>query len=433
MSKLNELCHFATDKVVLQGAIRDFYVSTDSMQPDMGGVSFGKSKIPEGRVTSFLPGDILFSNIRTYFRKIWFSDREGACSNDVLVFRANEGKIEPAFLYYTLCRRDFTDFSIITSKGSKMPRGDKVAMMEFEVGEIPLSEQREIASILGTLDDKIELNRRMSATLEDMARSLYRSWFVDFDPVKAKMEGRKPDFMDDETAALFPDRFGADGLPEGWGRAPIGNLISDTIGGDWGKAEADEANDTPVFIIRGTDFSGIQAGGTANVPMRYTTRKKTSKRALQPFDIVLEVSGGSPTQPTGRSVLITNQVLQRFSEEVVPASFCRRLRPIDADFSLVACLHLQQLYLAGGTWEYQNQSTGIANFQTPRFLETEALTLPEDRRVVEAFSNMVGPLLERASTNETMHLAALRDSLLPKLMSGEIRVGEAREHIEEVA
>ena len=89
-----------------------------------------------------------------------------------------------------------------------------------------ISEQRFIARILRTLDDKIELNRRMSATLEAMARAIFKSWFVDFDPVRAKAEGRQPAGMDAATAALFPDRLGDDGLPEGWGERPLDSLAN---------------------------------------------------------------------------------------------------------------------------------------------------------------------------------------------------------------
>jgi type I restriction enzyme S subunit len=99
-------------------------------------------------------------------------------------------------------------------------------LREIEIALPPLSEQREIAATLGALDDKIEVNRRMAATLEEMARALYRSWFVDFDPVHAKAQGRAPAHMDPATAALFPARFGDDGLPEGWEMEPLGRHVT---------------------------------------------------------------------------------------------------------------------------------------------------------------------------------------------------------------
>ncbi len=93
--------------------------------------------------------------------------------------------------------------------------------MFLKISLPPIKEQREIAEVLGALDDKIEVNRKTAAVLEEMARALFRSWFVDFDPVHAKAQGRSPAHMDPATAALFPDRFGEDGLPEGWSAEPF--------------------------------------------------------------------------------------------------------------------------------------------------------------------------------------------------------------------
>ena len=348
--------------------------------------------------------------------------------NTALYVRDFKGN-DPRFCYYFLKTLDWNKFN----DKSGVPGVNRNDAHQEPVVLPPLTEQREIASILGALDDKIDLNRRMAATLEEMARALYRSWFVDFDPVKAKAEGLAPAFMDDATAALFPDRFGEDGLPEGWRRRPIGELISDAIGGDWGKAVPDDQNNRPVCIIRGTDMPGIMDGGTAGVPTRYTTMKKVEKRVLRPFDIVLEVSGGSPTQPTGRTLLITEAELSRFDHAMVPASFCRRLRPVTEPVGMIAFLHAQQLYLEGGTWNYQNQSTGISNFQTPRFLQEEMVALPNDDTVINAFYSFAKSWISKARSNENIKLSALRDTLLPKLMSGELRVGQTRDKIEEVA
>ena len=95
----------------------------------------------------------------------------------------------------------------------------------FELPIPPIEKQRRIASLLGALDDKIELNRRMNATLEEMAPALFRSWFVDFDPVHARAAGQPPAHMQPETAALFPDSFGDDGLPEGWRMGSVADLV----------------------------------------------------------------------------------------------------------------------------------------------------------------------------------------------------------------
>ncbi|MCV2870387.1 restriction endonuclease subunit S [Defluviimonas sp. WL0002] len=380
-------------------------------------------------------GDLLYSREGTYFgiaAEVPSGSRVCLGQRMVLI-RPDRKDLYHRFLLYWLNSPVMEGHLGGFRDGSVAERLNMATIRALPVPILPLPEQREIAAILGALDDKIELNRKTAATMEAMARALYRSWFVDFDPVWAKTEGRPPAHMDPATAALFPDSFGDDGLPVGWEHQCIGTLIEDTIGGDWGADAPDASNDTPVCIIRGTDFPGLLSGGRGGVPTRYSTEKKITKRALRPFDVVLEVSGGSPKQPTGRTLLITQAELSRFEQTLVPASFCRRLRPVNAAAGVLSFLHAQQLYLDGGTWGYQNQSTGISNFQTPRFLEAEMLCLPRNGAIVDAFFDLTKPLLMRARTNENQTLATLRDTLLPRLMSGELRVDEAREQVEAVA
>lgn len=323
--------------------------------------------------------------------------------------------------------------------GSPIPSTTRAAVYMLELDVPPKHEQQAISRILGTLDDKIELNRKQNETLEAMARALFKAWFVDFEPVRAKMKGRwqrgqslpgLPAHLYD----LFPDRLVESGLgeiPEGWEHIPFGALLESSIGGDWGKDVPEGDHSEVVSIIRGTDFPDVSSGGIGKIPTRYTTAKKLASRQLQAGDIVLEISGGSPTQPTGRSIFISESTLERFSNAVVCASFCRRFQPKNRDLGALAFMHLQHLYAAGGTWEYQNQSTGIANFQTTRFLESEMVVVPT-AELLRVFSAKANSLLKKMSSNENLTLAKLRDTLLPKLISGEIRVEDAERFFEKV-
>ena len=153
----------------------------------------------------FRRGDILFGKLRCYFRKVVRAPFDGICSTDIWVTRAKEG-VDQGFLYYCMASKSFVQFADSGSEGTRMPRTKWEWVSRYEIPLPPLSEQRRIAHILGTLDEKIELNRQMNETLEAIAQ-IFKSWFVDFDPVRAKMEGRKPAGMDSETAALFPQRF----------------------------------------------------------------------------------------------------------------------------------------------------------------------------------------------------------------------------------
>ena len=138
----------------------------------------------------FRQGDILFGKLRCYFRKVVRAPCDGICSTDIWVTRAKKG-VDQDFLYYCMVSQSFVDFADSGSIGPRMPRAKWEWVSRYKIPLPPLSEQRCIAHILGTLDDKIELNRQMNETLEAMARAIFKSWFVNFDPVKAKMEGKK--------------------------------------------------------------------------------------------------------------------------------------------------------------------------------------------------------------------------------------------------
>ena len=149
--------------------------------PNRGGITKA-TNLPTGEQTpSFESGDILVSNIRPYFKKIWKATFSGGCSADVLNFKA-KNNIANDFLYYVLSDDEFFKYCMTTSKGTKMPRGDKVAIMQYPINLPPLATQQKIATILSSLDDKIELNNKINDNLEQQAQALFKSWFVDLEP-----------------------------------------------------------------------------------------------------------------------------------------------------------------------------------------------------------------------------------------------------------
>ena len=342
--------------------------------------------------------------------------------NTTLYVRDFKGN-DPKFVHYFLKTLDFLAYS----DKAAVPGVNRNHLHEAHVTIPPISVQIEIAHLLGALDDRITLLRETNATLEAIAQALFKSWFVDFDPVRAKMEGRAPEGMDEATAALFPDGLEESALglvPRGWRLTPFGELLTHAIGGDWGSDVSEGANDTRVAIIRGTDIPDLQSGAASRVPVRYTSAKKLATRKLEHGDIVLEVSGGSKDQPTGRALYLTNGLLNQFDCPVEPASFCRLLRPCTKDVGVLLAQHLTYIYAQGKTWEYQNQSTGIANFQTTHFLATELIAVPPEN-VLTAFADVVRPLIDRTHLTQIKELATLRDTLLPRLISGQLRLPQA--------
>ena len=178
---LGEVAALVSEKIDVARLTRESYISTENMNPNRGGVVSAEKLPPFGRTNAFLVGDTLFSNIRTYFKKVWLSNITGGASADVLVFRAtSNGKLESAFLYYLLSSDTFIDSTITASKGTKMPRGDKEAMLRYSFELPPLPVQRRIAGILSAYDALMENSQQRIRHLEAMARALYREWFVHF-------------------------------------------------------------------------------------------------------------------------------------------------------------------------------------------------------------------------------------------------------------
>jgi type I restriction enzyme, S subunit len=322
---------------------------------------------------------------------------------------------------------------------------------------MPSKQEREwITNIIDSIERKVINNTQTNQTLEQIAQAIFKSWFVDFEPVKAKMaaeqagasaeqieqaaicaiSGKTPEQLAQldpqtlqqlkTTAALFPDTLVDSELgeiPEGWEAKAFGDLLLHTIGGDWGQDEPDEKHTEMVKILRGTDLPNIYQGNDERVPIQFVDSKKLASRKLQAGDIVIEVSGGSKDQPTGRSLFMTDEIVKRLGLPLEPASFCRLFRPLDIQVGLILGLHLQKIYADGKTWLYQNQSTGISNFQTTVFLEKEIVVLPPEN-VKNEFYKTVMPFIKQITSAENKQLTELRDSLLPKLLSGEIALGK---------
>lgn len=175
--KLKDVARFSSAKTT--DICLESYISTENMIPFLGGVSTASS-VPDVKSASFYEeGDILLSNIRLYFCKIWKADKKGACSNDVLVVKP-KNNIDPTFLYYCLCDKNFFNYADLTSKGTKMPRGTKSAIMKYLVPNIPLCTQNIIASILSNYDKLIQNYKKQIEDLQNLAGELYKECFVRF-------------------------------------------------------------------------------------------------------------------------------------------------------------------------------------------------------------------------------------------------------------
>jgi len=292
-----------------------------------------------------------------------------------------------------------------------MPNLNEGVIRNFPLVLPPLPEQRAIARILGALDDKIELNRRMNETLEAIARALFTSWFVDFDPVRAKAEGRQPAGMDADTATLFPGAFEESALgpvPQGWHVRPL-DTIARFLNGLALQRYPPRGNEwLPVIKIadlrRGNTEGSDRAGSYLDPGY-----------VVEDGDVLFSWSGTLEAEVwCGGQGALNQHLFKVTSLEFPKWLFFRWIRHHLPDFRATAA----------------NKATTMGHIQ--RYHLTNALVVVPPSTVIEFMNAVMQPLFDRVVCNtlESRTLAAIRDELLPKLLSGEIRVQDAEKLVE---
>lgn len=356
-------------------------------------------------------GDIVVSTKGTVGRRARLEiDQPYVYSPQVCFFRVlDPGVLDPDYLYYWLGSRPF--LGQIDGLKAQTDMAEYVNLRDLariQLDVPPIRVQRRIASVLRALDDKIELNRRMNQTLEATARTIFKSWFVDFDPVRAKMDGRQPSDMDAETAAMFPDSLQGSELgaiPDGWrvvAIAEIARLNALTLRNE---DEVDPIQYVEISSVARGDVLTVEAYPRGHEPSR-------ARRRVQHGDTVL-----STVRPERRAFFLC---LHPPANLIVSTGFVTAT-PIDVPWSFVhAALTQENVFDHLGHMAEGGAYPAIR----PEVLGGWKLALPSDPRLLAAYDRMARPLFERATLNrrEVNTLATLRDSLLPKLMSGEIPI-----------
>ena len=213
-------------------------------------------------------------------------------------------------------------------------------------------------------------------------------------------------------------------MPEDWREGTFSDIITITLGGDWGKETPIGNNTQEVYCIRGADIPDVNAGNKGKMPTRYILPKNYAAKKLNDGDIVVEISGGSPTQSTGRCALITHSLLKRYDRGMVCTNFCRAIKPMDG-YSAFMYFYLRYLYNQNVMFSYENGTTGIKNLDITGLLETEPIFIPPVE-IIAQFNETVRTFIDTIFANglESESLATTRDALLPRLMSGEISAAE---------
>ena len=343
---------------------------------------------------------ILFNKLNPKFRRVWnihsLEKYENTiCSTEFLPLKA-KANIEQDYLYYYVSSPYFTRLmdGIRTGTSNSQQRIDWKQFLREPINVPSLPIQRKAVSLLRNIDKKIELNNAINNNLEQQAQALFKKWFID-----------NPENVD-------------------WSAGTFRKLIQSTLNGDWGKETPTGNNTEKVYCIRGADIPEVKAGNKGKMPTRYILPKNLTNKKLEAGDIVVEISGGSPTQSTGRCTAITQSLLDRYDSSMVCTNFCKAIKPKNG-YSLFVYYYWQYLYEKGVFFTYENGTTGIKNLDFTGFIETESIIVPPFDKV-HVFDDYCKSIFSQIFANgkQSEQLASLRDTLLPKLMSGELDVSD---------
>lgn len=349
-------------------------------------------------------GDVLYSVVGSFgIPSLIKSDEKFVFQRHIAILRPNE-RIDSTYLYYVLKDPNFYHWADAVAIGSAQRTVTLGQLRNKEIDLPDLETQRRIAGVLSAYDELIENNRKQIKLLEEAAQRLYKDWFVDLN------------FPGHETTSIH------NGLPDGWKRICLGELLSSHIGGGWGKDTCDADYSVGALVVRATDIEDIRNGITSNVPLRWHLKSNYSSRHLEVGDIVFEVSGGSKEKGVGRSLLVTNEYLALLGAPTICASFCKRMHLETYTDSLYLYWTIQHDLALGAIRKYEKSSAGnIINFLWKEFLESYEIALPNEETRL-AFEATAGPLTTGIGECSQQVSAAreARDRLLPRLISGEI-------------
>ena len=370
------------------------------------------------------PGTVIFAKIGEALRqnRLRQLTRDTLIDNNMMGAIPSEDKVDPHYFYYALSQFDFADIA----QGTALPYLTVAALSTLTLDVPPISEQRAIAHILGTLDDKIELNRKQNETLEAMARALFKAWFVDFEPVRAKMEGRwqrgqslpgLPAHLYD----LFPDRLVESELgeiPEGWEVKSFADTV-EIIGGGTPKTSVAEywGGDIPWFSV-------VDAPPAPDVWVLDTEKKITHAGVENSSTRIL---------PVGTTIISARGTVGRLALVGVPMAMnqsCYGLRGKLGHRGFFNYFTTRQLVST-----LQHRTHGSVFDTITRDTLAGAQVVAPPLAVVETFERLVAPALDRIreALFESRSLATTRNTLLPKLISGELRVPDVDKFMEAMA
>ncbi len=389
--EISKICKYITSRIDSASLDVDNYISTENMMQNRGGV-ISASKVPKENAIEFKPGDILVSNIRPYFKKIWFADRYGGCSSDVLCIRALEGT-DSVYLYYLLSQDTFFDHVMSGAKGCKMPRGDKNQIMRWEVDLPDIKEQKRIGQMLKSIDDKILLNNQINHNLEEQAQALYKSWFVDFEPF------RGGNFVDSKLGLI----------PEGWRVGQLSEICEIVGGGTPSKVKTEYYTNNGIHWLTPKDLS--------------VSCKKFTSRGLDDITELGYKSSSAKLMPKG-AVLFSSRAPIGYLT-IAKNTICTN-QGFKSAVPGIAGTAFLYYYLKFNT-EYINNLASGSTFKeaSGSLMKSLAVVIPP-KTVFDKFEDVMARYFDSQENIEleNSHHAKVRDLLLSRLMSGELKIND---------
>lgn len=363
-------------------------------------------------------GDVLIGIIGTFGNAYLYKKNDHfGFSSSIGILRPDQNKVIPKYLYYVITSNKFRNVHENCNSGSVQGYTNIPTIKKLQLPLPPIEAQKEIATTLGALDDRITLLRETNATLEAIAQALFKSWFVDFDPVHAKMQGTQPEGMDEQTAALFPDSFEESELglvPAGWEVEFLTNVFDFKEGPgirNWQYTNSDEG--TKFINIRCIQDGDLTLG-TAN---RITDEEANGKYLhfhLEEWDVVVSTSG-----TLGRSAIVRKEHLPLMLNTSVI-----RFRPIAEKVGF--CFLYEYLNFPEFLYKLESMASGSVqkNFGPMHLKQIKLVCAPIS--IISDFEEICLPLFEKVIQNRARidNLVSLRYTLLPRLISGQLRVGE---------
>lgn len=345
-------------------------------------------------------------------------------STEFIVIRGRDGVTDNDFAYYLTKWEGVSGYCISQMTGSSgRQRVPTTALSHLEVAIPPLADQQAIACILGALDDKIELNRRRNRTLASMARAIFQSWFVDFDPVRAKAAGRAPAGMSKAVAKLFPAALEASDLgptPKGWRITSLADEITASKGVSYkGDYLCEPGEGLPMHNLN----SVYEGGGYKHEGLKWYKGDYRPAHLLKPGDVIVtNTEQGFDYLLIGYAAIVP----ERYGEKGLFSHHIYRIRPTATSY-----LPAWFTYLLLRTPRFHELVAGHSNGTTVNMLPLDGLQKPRfvlpPEAVVKRFGEWFVPTQKQLEVlyDENVTLAALRDTLLPKLFSGELEVPDA--------